>query len=97
MLDEGGVVGEIVICSEIEAFPHIPPEAEFLGLDPVVGNSLVRAGVLDRAVTNLAWRSTSTTGFVSDGGRGRREGGDEAGAVLSTLQVLLEKAPVIPL
>ena len=96
VLDEGGVVGEVVIRGEIKAFSHVPLEAELLGLDPVVGNSLVRTGVLDRAMTNLAWGSTSTAGFVSDGGRGRREGGDETGTILSTLQVLLEKSPVVP-
>ena len=91
MLDECGVVGKIVVVGELETFTHVPLEAELLGLDPVVGNTLEGAGV-------LGWRGrgTRTARLVGDGGRGRREGGDEAGAVLGSLQVLFQKTPVVP-
>ena len=44
VLDESGVVGEIVVRGEVHTFAHVPLETELLGLDPVVGNALEGAG-----------------------------------------------------
>ena len=98
VLDKRGVVGEEMVCDVVCAFPHVPAQTQFLGLDPVVGDALVGASVLRRrAVSDLARRGTSAAGFVGDGGHGGCEGGDEAGSVLGSLQVLLQKSPVVPL
>ena len=96
VLDEGGAVGEQVVGGVVGALAHVPAKAQTLGLDPVMRDPFVGASVLGGG--RFAGRGES--GQAGAAGvllRGGGEVGEEASPVLSTLQILLQEIPVVPL
>ena len=96
VLDEGGVVGEKVVGGVVDTLAHVPAETQALRLDPLVRNPLVRSGVLGGGGFAGGGESgkTRAAGVRLGGGGEVRE---EASPVLSALQILLQKVPIVPL